>query len=151
MTSLAIALLLQITTLPTDGISYTEAYRIHKETGRPLVVLVGADWCPACRSMKQSTIPSVKRSGGLDEVVYVEINTDQQSSLANRITGGGAIPQLVMYYNTEDGSKRQKVVGDRGVDGVRGFVSRGVDANAAALSKEESSENVNRAAALSTP
>ncbi len=151
MTSLAIALLLQISTLPSENISYAEAYRIHKETGRPLVVLVGAEWCPACRSMKQSTIPSLKSSGGLDEVVFVEVNTDQQSSLANRITGGGAIPQMVMYYKTEEGAKRQKFVGARGVDSVRGFLSRGVQANSEALSKEEGEESVNRQAAVTLP
>lgn len=151
MTSLALALLLQITTLPADNISYADAYRIHQETGRPLVVLVGAEWCPACRSMKQSTIPSLKSSGGLDEVVYVEVNTDQQSSLANRITGGGAIPQMVMYYKTEEGAKRQKFIGARGADSVRGFLSRGVKASSEALSKEKGDESVDRQTSVALP
>ncbi len=151
MTSLAIALLLQITTLSSNELSYADAYRIHKETGRPLVVLVGAEWCPACRSMKQSTIPSLTRSGGLDDVVYVEVNTDRQSSLAQRISGGGAIPQLVMYYETDDGAKRVKVVGARGVEGIRDFVSRGVDANATSLSEGNASRVKERPAAHILP
>jgi len=151
VTSLTLALLLQLTTLSSDVHSYAEAYRIHKETGRPLVVLVGADWCPACRSMKQSTMPSVIRSGGLDDVVYVEVNVDRQSSLAHRITGGGAIPQLVMYYTAEEGAKRVKVVGAQGIEGVRGFVSRGVDVNAAVLSKRHESGRKERPAGLTLP
>ncbi len=151
MISLSIALLLQLSTLPSADLSYAEAYRIHQETGRPLVVLVGAEWCPACRTMKQTTMPGVLQSGGLDNVVYVEVNTDRQSSLAQRISGGGAIPQLVMYYTTEDGSKRVKVVGARGVESVRSFVSRGVDVNAAALSKGQESSHKERPAALTSP
>ena len=30
---------------------------------RPLLVLVGAEWCPGCRTMKQTVVPSL--AGGV--------------------------------------------------------------------------------------
>ena len=34
--------------------TYAEAYRLANQTGRPMVVLVGAEWCGPCRNMKQT-------------------------------------------------------------------------------------------------
>ncbi len=51
-----------------EQISYDAAYRKAQEEKKPLVVLVGADWCAACKTMKTDTIAPMKSSGQLKEV-----------------------------------------------------------------------------------
>ncbi|MBS0210387.1 MAG: thioredoxin family protein [Planctomycetes bacterium] len=94
--------------LSVGNTNYDTALEAAEKSGKPLVVLVGADWCPGCRTMKQTSIPQLQKQGGLDRVAFATVNTDQQSSLANRLTGGGSIPQLVMY--SRDGEKWQRRV-----------------------------------------
>src|SRR5262245_6289938 len=93
--------------LPT----YAEAYRQHKQDGRPLVVLVGAEWCPACRSMKSTNIPEALKSGVFKDAVFTMVDVDAKHDLANRLMRGSSVPQLVMYYDSEDGPRRTQMDG----------------------------------------
>ena len=103
MTALTLSLLLQISAvLSTDGHHYAKAYETMVSTGQPLVVLVGAEWCPACQQMKNSVIPQVKRQGGLEKVAFAYVNTDADHNLAGKLMQGGSIPQLIMYRKTAD-------------------------------------------------
>jgi len=36
--------------------SMTQASQISQETGKPMLVLVTADWCPPCQKLKRSTL-----------------------------------------------------------------------------------------------
>ena len=56
-------MLLQAAALTAVDHDYAKAYQETAETGRPLVVLIGADWCPGCRQMKYSSIPQLEKSG----------------------------------------------------------------------------------------
>src|SRR3954454_24308653 len=85
--------------------SYAAAYKDAVDNGKSIVVLVGADWCPACQSMKTSVIPQLAAQGGLKDVSFALVNTDRQSELANQMLAGNSIPQLVMYEKTADGWK----------------------------------------------
>ena len=58
MTTLALSLILQASVLASGDENYATAYK-KAQTGQPLVVLVGAEWCPGCRTMKQSVMNSV--------------------------------------------------------------------------------------------
>lgn len=105
-----------------DTNTYADAYKQTAETGKPLVVLVGASWCPACQSMKTSIMPSVAAQGGLDKVAFAYVNTDQQHELAGKLMEGGLIPQLVMFEKTDDGWKQKRLVGAQSVSAVVSFV-----------------------------
>ncbi|MDF1809149.1 MAG: thioredoxin family protein [Phycisphaerales bacterium] len=39
-----------------NAYSMTQATQISDETGKPMLVLVTADWCPPCQSLKRSTL-----------------------------------------------------------------------------------------------
>ena len=52
---------------------------------KPLVVLVGANWCAACRTMKSETITGMKNAGDFKEVVFTQIDKDVQTR--NRSAG----------------------------------------------------------------
>jgi len=106
----------------TEAHTYAEAYKQTAETGKPLLILVGASWCPACQSMKTSIMPTVAAQGGLDNVAFAYVNTDQQNDLAGKLMEGNLIPQLVKFEKTGDGWKQTRLVGAQSVSAVVSFV-----------------------------
>ena len=48
--------------------NYAEAYRQSVAEQKPLMVVVGAPWCPACNVLKASTIEPMALTGELDDV-----------------------------------------------------------------------------------
>ncbi len=127
MTTISLAIVLQTAALATTANSYAEARAKTAETGKPLVVLVGADWCPACQTMKNSALPQVARRGALGKVAYAVVNTDHESALAKQLMRGGSIPQLVMYRETPSGWKRESLVGAQDPATIESFINRAVD------------------------
>lgn len=106
--------------------SYKEAYQQHLEDGRPLVVLLGADWCPACRTMKSSYLPQAAREGVLNDVAFTVVDVDAERRLANQMMRGGSIPQLVMYYRDGDQTRRVQLTGAHDVASIRRFIEAGL-------------------------
>ena len=92
------------------------------------MVLVGADWCPACQAMKTSVLPQVQQQGGLNNVAFAMVNVDRDSTIAKGLMEGGSIPQLVMFVKTDKGWSRQQLTGNQSVSAVQGFVAQGVNA-----------------------
>ena len=129
MTSLAAAIILQAAMLST-GQTYAQAHKTTQETGRPLLVLVGATWCPACQEMKSSLIPQLRRRGILKKVSFTVIDTDLQSKLADQIMSGGTIPQLIIYCKTDKGWVRRQLTGGQSVGGVEQFIDQAVNEKA---------------------
>jgi thioredoxin-like negative regulator of GroEL len=127
MTTISLAIVLQTVALATTANSYTEARAKTAETGKPLVVLVGADWCPACQTMKNSALPQVARRGALAKVSYAVVNTDHESGLAQQLMRGGSIPQLVMFRETPTGWKRESLVGAQDPAVIESFINRGLE------------------------
>lgn len=130
MTGLALTVLLQISTLGAEGLSYDQAFSAAQASGKPIVVLVGADWCPGCRTMKQSTIPGLSRQGKLANVQYATVNTDKQPALAKKLMRGDSIPQLIVYTKSGEGWTREQVVGNQSGAQVSAMIDRAVRASA---------------------
>jgi len=129
MSTLALALLLNISALTTGDQTYEQAYNTAiSDSSRPLVVLVGADWCPGCQSMKTSVLPQVQQQGGLNNVAFAMVNVDRDSTIARSLMEGGSIPQLVMFVKTDKGWSRRQLTGSQSVSAVQGFVAQGVSA-----------------------
>jgi thioredoxin-like negative regulator of GroEL len=127
MSTLALALLLNISALTTGNQTYEQAYNTAvNDSSRPLVVLVGADWCPACQQMKTSILPQVQQQGALNNVAFAMVNVDRESKIAKELMEGGSIPQLVMFVKTDKGWSRQQLTGNQSVSAVSGFVAQGV-------------------------
>ena len=136
MNSLALAVVLQAS-LAAGASDYRTAHAASVDIGRPLVVLVGADWCPGCRQMKYSAIPEVEKKGGLNNVNFVYLNSDEDSQLAGKLMKGGSIPQLIMYHKTDEGCKRQQLTGAQAVSEIERFIERGVDATVPKISSRQ--------------
>jgi thioredoxin-like negative regulator of GroEL len=109
-----------------DEETYTDAHRITLKTGKPLVVMVGADWCGPCQNMRRSILPRVREHGLFRKIAFAHVNVDREKELANQLTGGGAVPQLVMYRKTKDGWLRRKMIGSHSVEEVEKFINEGL-------------------------
>ena len=131
MTALTLTALLQISALATGAETYADAHRITAETGQPMVVIVGADWCPACQVMEQTILPQVRQRGGLRRVAFAIVNVDRERELATQLTSGGPIPQLIVFHQTTTGWRRRVLIGGQTVETVENFIGEAVQANVA--------------------
>lgn len=138
-----VSMLVQLSLVGSAGTTYDQAYKATSETGRPLVVLVGADWCPGCQTMKQSVIPQLERRGSLQKVAFATVNSEQQQQLATRLMRGSSIPQLIMFVKTDAGWERKEIVGARSVPEIEAFLNQGVAT--AKSGKERPAERLVRA------
>jgi hypothetical protein len=130
VTSLAFAALMQLPLLAASPDSYVEARRQTEQSGQPLVVMVGAEWCPACQTMKNSVLPQVRQHGLLGKVAFALVDLDRESSVGQNLIGAGPIPQLIMYRKTGTGWLRKKLIGSQSVETVERFIQDGVALNA---------------------
>jgi thioredoxin-like negative regulator of GroEL len=138
MTSMLLATIVQTAILataadatPAPADTYAEAHRRTTETGKPMVVMVSTDWCAPCQTMKKSVLPRIREHGLLRKVAFAVVNPDHDRELAERLTGGGPIPQLVMFRRTADGWMRRKLVGGQSVETVEEFIKDGLALDAA--------------------
>jgi hypothetical protein len=105
-------------------LSYDEALRESRETGKPLMVVVSSDACPACVALKNNTIEPMRAAGELEEVCLVVVNKDRDPDLAGRLMRGRMIPQIVMYSNNRTGWKRTQMTGYQSRAGVGSLVRK---------------------------
>ena len=111
--------------------TYAEARRQTNETGRPMVVMVGTDWCGPCQAMKKNILPKLRERGLFKKVAFALVNADRDRELAKELTDGGPVPQLVMYRKTDHGWLRRKLVGGQSVEKVEQFIKEGLAMNEA--------------------
>ena len=126
MSGLAIGWALQAAMLVTGADAYETALKKAEENGQPVMVLVGADWCPGCVTMKNSTIPAMARAGQLKGVQYLTVNYDQNPTLARQLMRGNSIPQLVIFSKTNKGWHREQITGSTSSGAVNGMIQRAV-------------------------
>jgi len=124
------AILLPLGLLAAGKEDYESAYDRAQADGRPLVVLIGAPWCPGCRTMKQSTMPRLNRTGKLAGVVYTEVDSDEQPKLATKLMRGNSIPQLVVFYKDESGWRRGQLTGAQSESQIEALLKKAVGAQA---------------------
>jgi len=123
MSGVALSLLLQTVCLTTGADTYSEAYKKMEASGQPMVVVVGADWCPACVRMKGSTIPALVNGGHLENVPVAFVNVDREPQLARQLMRGGTIPQIMVFRNTAGGWHRRQLTGGASTGSVLAMVN----------------------------
>ena len=114
MLHVAALTLLAVLNAPTNSVeqlTYDVAYRKAQEEKKPLVVLVGAEWCVACRTMQSDTIHTMQNAGALKEVVYTHIDKDVQPEIAQQLMQGSTLPQIVVFCESDKGWKRFSLTG----------------------------------------
>jgi len=126
MSSLSFLALCTIALSATDADSYATAHETTVKTGRPMLVMVSTDWCAPCQTMKKSVIPQVREHGLLKRVAFAIVNPDRDQELAQELTGGGPVPQLLLFRKTRDGWRRWQLVGGQSVETVEEFINQAV-------------------------
>ena len=145
MISLTFATVLQVSMVAVgadSADSYAQAHLATHKTGKPMVVMVSASWCAPCQEMKKTVLPQCRKRGLLRRVAFCIVDADREEKLAQKLTGGGPVPQLIMYRRTRRGWVRKRLVGGQSVQTVEKFISEGIAAteagNEAAAKKEAS-------------
>ena len=109
----------------SDGETYTDAHQPPVKTGKPMLVMVSTEWCPACQVMKRRILPQIRERGLLSRVAFANVNPDQEGALSHQLIGNGPIPELVMYRKTPRGWIRRVLIGSQSVENVEQFINEG--------------------------
>lgn len=134
MSSLAATLILQAAFLtsapvsttapvPAATLNYREAYAEAQDSKRPLMIVIGAEWCQACVDLKRTTIPEMQKQGKLDGVVLTFVDIDQDPDLARQLLGGPSIPQVIVFSKGEAGWNRKQLTGKQSSDSVAAIIA----------------------------
>jgi thioredoxin-like negative regulator of GroEL len=140
LSSLVLIAMCSAAVAASDGESYTEAHQVSTKTGKPMLVMVSTEWCPACQVMKRRILPQIRERGLLSRVAFATVNPDQQNELSHQLIGNGVIPELVMYRKTPRGWIRRVLVGSQSVENVEHFINEGVVADDDASKSSEAAE-----------
>ena len=127
MVSLLLAVILgNVTSASVPHKEYAEAYKESVAEEKPLMVVVGAPWCPACNVLKESTIVPMAETGELKDVSLTLINRDVDPELAKQLTKGDKmLPQIIVYSKSTDGSwQRSRLKGYQPKQPVRSLIRR---------------------------
>lgn len=137
---LASILLLQQAIIAANPSNYQTALRDAQANERPLLVLVGATWCPGCQTMKQTVIPSLERNGGMREVTYTTVDADSDREVASQLMRGSAIPQLIVFAKAPDGKwHREQITGETSAAEVKSLIARALAAQKSSAAAEVAS------------
>jgi thiol-disulfide isomerase/thioredoxin len=124
--SSGLVVLVGLSTLASGTDRYADAYRQTTKTGRPLVVLVSAEWCGACKTMEREVIPKMKQRGVFRRVSFARVDLDREKKLGRTLTRGGPIPQLLMFRRTRAGWRLSRLRGGQNARTVEAFIGRGL-------------------------
>ena len=128
MVSLLLAVALCSVTSASLKMDYADAYRESVAQDKPLMVVVGAPWCPACNVLKQSTLEPMAQTGELDEVSIAILDRDADPELVQEVTKGERmLPQIIMYTRSDDGQwKRRQLKGYQPKQPIRNMIRTAV-------------------------
>lgn len=101
----------------TGSVPYSQAYYSAGLAEKPMLVVIGADWCPACVDLTNNVIEPLAKSNKLKDINVVYLDFDKNPELCRQMMTGNTIPQTIMY-RLKNGKwiKRQvtgRVSGDR--------------------------------------
>ena len=129
MVGLTAVLSLQFVVLGANPGSYNAALDQAQKQKQPLLVLVGADWCPGCQTMKTRVLPGLARRGGLRGVSFATVDTDKDVETARQLMRGPSIPQLIAFSQTPDGQwHREQLTGEVTEAEVQSLIARAIKA-----------------------
>ena len=104
---------------------YAEAYQQSINQEKPLMVVIGAPWCPACNVLKETTIKPMAQNGELDSVSVAVINRDDDPDLVKALTNGEKmLPQIIVFTKDQGQWKRRKLMGYQPKKPVRSLIKR---------------------------
>jgi thioredoxin-like negative regulator of GroEL len=113
----------------TRPLDYASAYQESQQTDKPLMVIVSAQWCPACHTLKDTTIRDLEASGQLNEVNVAIVDRDVEPELAGKLMRGQMVPQIIMFSKSNSGRwERSQLTGYQPQGPVRQLIRAAVSA-----------------------
>lgn len=86
--------------------AYTAAYTAARSDGRPLLILVGADWCQPCRDLRARHLDAIRRRGHL-----LDLDADRHAPHVARLAPGRMLPRLTLWqYDRQPGRWRHSTM-----------------------------------------
>jgi thioredoxin-like negative regulator of GroEL len=135
-------LFLQQSLLAANPVSYQAALKDAQTQQRPLLVLVGATWCPGCQTMKQTVLPNLQREGGMRDVTFTTVDADSDRDVASQLMRGSAIPQLIVFAKSPDGKwHREQITGETSGANVKSLIARAIAAQKGSPAKAENASS----------
>lgn len=114
------------TTSPVSH-NYAEAYRKSQVEGKPLMVIVSAPWCPACQTLKETTIRDLETTGQLSDVNLAVVDRDVEPDLAKQLMREEKIPQIIVFSKANNGRwERSQLIGYQPQGPVRTLIRSAV-------------------------
>lgn len=103
--------------------SGTYALSAAKKSGKPVILVFSAAWCPPCQAMKSEVYPSSVVKPFHDKFVwaYLDVDDERNESIANKY-GVNGIPHYE-FLNAE-GREIDKQIGIDGIDSPEAFARR---------------------------
>ena len=108
-------------------LTYQAAHQQSVQSKRPMLILIGADWCPACRVMKHNTLTGMQKNGKLKDVLFTTVNVDDEPDLAAQLMRSSTIPQLVLYIPAPQGWYRSYLHGSQEEERIEGMIASGLE------------------------
>ncbi len=106
---------------PTD---YKSAYEKAQKGDKPLLVLVTAEWCPPCKVMKTTTIPTLLQKDAFKDFHYATVDLDAETKVARQLIGQRGVPQLIMFEKRDGNWVRRYLRGIQSPETVEAFVAQ---------------------------
>ena len=122
MVGITLLVLLETSKISHGWQYYTAAYREMERTGRPMVVLVTAEWCGPCRQLESNVLPDPQIKGLLSDYACTMVDLDHEPSLAQKLGGGEGVPFMAVYVPDGDGWKRRTIRGYQSVEALAQFL-----------------------------
>lgn len=107
------------------GSAYDKAYQQAEQEHKPLLVIVGADWCTGCVHLKNQILPKLAKPVQ-DLVVIALVDLDTEPNLAAQVMKGHSLPQLSLYTKGPQGWKRLHLAGTPTLEQLNEFIKTGV-------------------------
>jgi hypothetical protein len=131
MIGLAAGVVLQLAVVATGAQPYGQAQKSATENGKPLLVLVGTEWCPGCRTMKNGVMARMESGGRLRKVNYAIVNPEDNLELGSRLMRGNSVPQLIVFSKRANGEwHREQITGAASEAQVAAMIARAEAAQA---------------------
>lgn len=108
--------------------TYAAARKATLDSGKPMVVMVGATWCPACVKLKERILPEVRQKAMFPKVHFAAVDIDEEKEVGKQLAKGGSIPQLVLFRRTADGWRSRRLIGAHDAEAVDEFLAEGIAA-----------------------
>lgn len=129
LTLLITAVLANFSASAAKDHEYNQAYQESQLQGKPLMVIVGAPWCPACHTLQDTTIKQLEASGQLNDVSVAIVDRDAEPQLASQLMRGQMIPQIIVFAKGSAGRwERSQLTGFQSQGPVRQLIRSAISA-----------------------